>query len=412
MTEVPDAAPVQPEPTPPRALSMPEFVALMAMLAATISFSLDAMLPALPQIGRDLSPDAPNAAQLVIVSFMLGMGLGTLVAGPLSDAIGRKRTMIGGSVIYCAAAAWCTVAPSLEAIVAARIVQGIGAAGPRVTVQAMVRDLYSGRDQARVGSFVMMIFTLVPAVAPMIGAVIAGAFGWRGVFWSFVVFSAISGIWLMLRQPETLPPARRRPLSPTRMWAAMTEVLSHDNVRRSIALQTLVFGILFATVTSVQGVYDITFDRAESFPVWFGLVALLSGGASFLNARLVMRLGMPVLIRSGMTMQLVLSTALAVVTILGLMPEALAFPVFLIWQVGVFALAGLTMGNLTAIAMQPLGHVAGMASSVISAISTIAAVAVAAPIGLAFDGTQVPLTVGVALCAGLGLLLSRRLREA
>ena len=397
---------------PSRALSLPEFVALMAMLSATISFSLDAMLPALPEIGRDLAPDRPNAAQLVIVAFVLGMGLGTLVMGPLSDAIGRKRTMIGGAAIYCAAAAWCTVAPSLESIVIARVVQGIGASGPRVTVHAMVRDLYSGRDQARVGSFVMMIFTLVPGVAPVIGAALTDAFGWRGVFWSFVVFSAISASWLMLRQPETLPPDRRRPLSFARMGAALVEVLSHDNVRRSILLQTLVFGILFATVTSVQGIYDVTFGRADSFPVWFGFVALLSGLASFMNARLVGRLGMPFLIRSGMAMQLALSSVLAILTILGAMPTTLAFPVFVIWQVSVFALAGLTMGNLMAIAIQPMGHIAGMASSVISAVSTIAAVAVAAPIGLAFDGTQIPLTVGVALCAGAGVFLSRRLREA
>ncbi|MEM7491425.1 MAG: MFS transporter, partial [Pseudomonadota bacterium] len=165
----------------------------MAMLSATIAFSIDSMLPALPEIGRALSPEAPNAAQLVIVAFVFGMGVGTLFAGPLSDALGRKAVMLGGAGLYCAAAIWAAFAPSLEALLLARVVQGLGASGPRVAAQAMIRDLYMGRGMAKVLSFVMMTFTLVPAIAPLMGAVIMAGFGWRGIFWAFVVFSILSG---------------------------------------------------------------------------------------------------------------------------------------------------------------------------------------------------------------------------
>lgn len=415
MTARPEAPPPQPSravPRAPQALSLPEFVALMAMLTATVAFSIDAMLPALPEIGRALSPGMPNAAQLVIVGFVFGMGLGTLVVGPLSDAWGRRPVILGGALLYSVAAALCTVAPSLETMLAARILQGIGASGPRVASQAMIRDLYAGRGMARVSSFIMMTFTLVPAIAPLIGAGIIAGFGWRGVFWAFVVFSALGAAWLMLRQPETLPAGLRRPLDLGRLRGAAAEVLGHPNVRRAIWVQTLLFGVLYATIASVQPIYEQSFDRATSFPLWFGAVAIVAGGASFLNARLVERVGMLWLLRRALVGHLALSVLLAFLWVAGLVPEDLRFPLFVLWQVGAFSLAGLTLGNLNAIAMQPLGHIAGMAASVISSVSTILGVAVAAPIGLFFDGTPVPLVAGAALCTAIALGLAARLREA
>ena len=414
MTARPEAPPLQPtrmEPRAARVLALPEFVALMAMLTATVAFSVDAMLPALPEIGRALAPGSPNAAQLVIVGFVFGMGAGTLFVGPLSDAFGRRPVILGGAFLYCIAAALCTVAPSIETMLAARVLQGIGASGPRVASQAMIRDLYVGRGMARVSSFVMMTFTLVPAIAPLMGAGIIAGFGWRGVFWAFVAFSLIGGTWLWLRQPETLPPASRRPLDARRMMLAAAEVLGHPNVRRAIAVQTLLFGLLYATIASVQPIYEATFDRAGSFPLWFGAVAILAGGASFANARLVGRLGMLWLLRRALVAHLALSVILVATWLGALLPEGARFSTFVVWQVGTFSLAGLTIGNLNAIAMQPMGHIAGMAASVVSSVSTVLGVAVAVPVGLAFDGTPVPLMAGGAACAGLALWLARRLQE-
>ena len=194
-----------------RRLSMPEFIALIAMLFATIAFSIDAMLPALPEIAATLTPLDPNKAQLIVTSFVLGMGIGTLFAGPLSDSFGRRNVIVGGAVLYCAAAAIAMVAPSLETVLAARVLQGLGAAGPRVVSLALVRDLYKGREMARVVSFAMMIFTLVPAVAPLAASGIIAAWGWRAIFAAFILFAILAVVWMMLRQPETLPRAARRP---------------------------------------------------------------------------------------------------------------------------------------------------------------------------------------------------------
>lgn len=390
-------------------LGQTEFIALMAMLFATIAFSIDAMLPALPQIAAELSPDAPNRAQLIITSFVLGMGIGTFFVGPLSDTFGRKPVILCGAVAYCLAALVAWAAPSLETMLASRLLMGIGVAGPRIVSMAMMRDLYSGRQMAKVVSFTMMVFTLVPAIAPAFGTVIIAGFGWRSLFLAFVLFSGTASLWLLLRQPETLPPEARRPLAIAPLWQALREVLSHPVIRLAIAVQTLAFGALFATLSSTQQIFDQTYGRGDSFPFWFALIAVLSGLASFLNAKVVVRLGMRRLVSGTLAVQVALSLGMAVMTGLGLWPDALAFPAYILWTTGVFAMAGLTIGNLNAIALEPVGHIAGMAASVTLAIATVGSVILAIPLGQAFDGTVVPLCLGVAGCAALGYLLMRRM---
>ena len=392
-------------------LSRAEFVALMAMLFSTIAFSIDAMLPALPQIAADLSPDAPNRAQLVLTSFVLGMGLGTFFTGPLSDAFGRKPVLLAGTALYMLAALLGALAQSLPLLLAARLLQGIGAAGPRVVSLAIIRDLYAGRGMARLMSFVMLIFTLVPVLAPTIGAVIIHFAGWRGVFFAFVIFALLSGLWFALRQPETLPPERRRPLEWAPLLEALKEVLAHPTVRIAIMIQALVFGSLFGMLSSSQPIFDITFGEGENFPYWFGAIAITTASANILNARLVMRLGMRRMVHAALLMQLLASGLMILLLATNALSGHAALAAYVLWQTSVFFMVGLTLGNLNAIAMEPLGHVAGMAASVIGAVSTVAAVLIAAPLGLAFDGTPLPLAIGIFLCVALALMLMQKIRE-
>lgn len=380
-----------------------EFIALQAMLMAITAFAIDAMLPALPDIAQQLSPGNPNRAQLIVTSFVLGMGIGTLFAGPISDAYGRKPVIIAGFAVFCVGAALASVAQSLEMLLAARVLQGLGVAAPRIVPVALIRDLYSGREMASIISFATMIFMLMPAVAPAFGTVIIQGFGWRGLFASFIVFAVFSALWLGLRQPETLPPANRRPLRPKLLWQGLREVLSHHTVVMCIAVMTMGFGVLFGTLSSTQQIFDITFRRGESFALWFGLIALLSLPAGFLNARLVGRLGMRRLVTLTFLAQLGITVIVLVLIRSAILPDQYAFAAYVVWAVSVFSMANIVFGNLNAIALAQLGHIAGLASSVVIAAATVLAVAVAAPLGLMFDGTPVPLLVGVAVLLALAI---------
>src|SRR3989338_286649 len=388
-------------------LSQGEVIALIAALFATIAISIDAMLPAMPEIAATLSPDAPNRAQLVVTSFVFGMGLGTLIAGPLSDAFGRKIIILLGSALYVVAAIACYFAKTLDFLLIARVVQGFGAAAPRVVSTAMVRDLFSGREMARVMSFVMMVFTLVPVVAPLRGKAVICAAGWDAIFLVYVVFSIIILLWMGLRQPETLAVAARRPLSVAALWAATKEVFSSRVVLVSIIAQSLTLAALFATLSSMQGIFEQRFDRATSFPSWFALIAMVSMGGSIINAKVVIRLGMRKVVTRTYAGVVVLTLILLGITSAGLMPEPLAFPAHILWSIALFAMMGLSMGNLNALAMEPVGHIAGFASSVIGAIATVVSVVLAVPVGLAFDGTARPLMAGVLVFISMALLSMR-----
>ncbi|MEX1662418.1 multidrug effflux MFS transporter [uncultured Thioclava sp.] len=394
-------------PTARSPLSLPELTVMLASLTATVAFSIDAMMPALPQIAAELSPDAINRAQLVLTAFVLGMGVGTLFAGPISDAIGRKLTIAGGIAIYIVGALMAAHAQSLEALLIARVVQGLGAAAPRITVMALVRDLFAGREMARVTSFIMMIFILVPAVAPSVGAMIISFYGWRGVFWAFIVFGLIGVSWLWLRQPETLAPENRRPLSVSKLSAAAREVLAHYEVRIYIVTITLGFGQMFALLSSAQQLYA-AHGVTDTFPMWFAMGALLAGTGSVFNARYVMRLGMRKIVKASYIMQIIVSSVMLVLVLTGLTAGASGLPLVFLYTVSVFWMAGVTFGNLNALALEHMGHIAGMAASIVTAISTVGAVLIAAPVGLLFNGTALPIVIATLICSSLAWWLIRK----
>lgn len=393
----------------PKRLSQPEFIAMMAMIFATIAFSIDAMLPALPQIGAELTAQDPNRAQLILTVFIAAMGLGTFLTGPLSDAFGRRPVILGGSAIYILGAVLVYVAPSLETVLAARFLQGLGVAGPRAVGLAVVRDLYSGRDMARISSFIMVVFTLVPAMAPLMGEFIIALSDWRGIFLAFAAFSIISVGWFMARQGETLPPERRRPFRAASLWAGLKEVTGHPLVRMSILMQILSFGCLFTLLSTVQPIYDLSYSRADSFPEWFMVVSLIAGTSSLLNAWAVGRYGIRPVLLWAFAIQVCLSGMVALLSALSGTP---GFAIFLIWQISIFFQAGLTIGNINALGLEPMGHMAGLASSMISSLATLGAALLAIPVGLSFDGTPLRIAAWVCAFSVLALILVIRLPRA
>ena len=384
---------------PSQVMGRTEFIALMAMMFATVAFSMDAMLAAIPDIADEIADGSVSHAAWILTSFVAGMGLGTFFAGPLSDAFGRKPIVYVGVVIYIlsAMAAWTT--SSLEWILFARFCQGLGAAGPRVVSMAMVRDLFSGREMARIVSIAMTIFILVPAIAPALGQLIINAFGWRSIFGAFIVFSLIVVVWVATRYTESLEIEDRRPLQMGLMIDAVKQLLTHKTVRLSILIQTLMLAMLFSTLILIQPIYDQIYDRAETFPLWFGAVALFSGASSLLNAYIVTRFGMYKVVTRTLFIQVIIG---GIVLIALFLFPAISFPLFVFWQFCLFSQAGLTMGNLNAISMEPMGHIAGMAASVVGSISTLGGALIASPVSLFLSDTPAPLIItvlGFGLCA-------------
>jgi len=392
-------------------ISTAEFVAIMAMLVATVAISIDGLLPALSIIAKELTPLRPNNAQIILSSFVAGMAIGTLIVGPLSDSYGRKPIIYGGAFIYILTSVVCVVSQSLELILVARFLQGVGASAPRVVAQALVRDFYKGREMARISSFIMIVFALVPAVAPLLGSFVMFAFDWRAIFFMFIAFVAISTTWMGLRINETISEENRVKFNLRNLIAAFREVLSHPLILSAVITLVFAYSILFVGIFLIQPVFERVFGRPESFPYWFAAIALLAASSSYVNARLVRRLGMRMLTNIAFRTQVGLSTIILLVFGLGYFDGEFGFFCFLFWMFSIFFQAGLTMGNLTALAMEPVGHIAGTAASLISAIATIGSVFLAAIVGQFFDGTPIAMIVGITLFASFGAVSAHRLKR-
>ncbi len=390
-------------------LSRNEFIALLAMLFATIAFSIDAMLPALPEIGAELSPSDVNKAQLVIGLFVLGMGVGTFVTGPLSDAFGRKPVIIATSLLFSASALTAWMSESLWLLLVARFFQGLGAAGPRVAGLALIRDLFAGREMAKIVSFVFMIFTIVPALAPSLGALIIHLSSWRFIFLAFALFSTMTTLWLWARQPETLSVEDRIPLNARRLWNALVETFSIPMVRLSMVVQGCCLAMLFGTISSTQSIYDVVYDQGDHFHLWFAATAGIAATSNVLNALLVERFGMRYMVSAALGVQICVSGLMVVLGMLDMLSGQFGLWIWFGWSATIFFMIGLTMGNLNALALEPLGHIAGVASSVTGSVSTVIGALIAVPMGLAFDGTVRPLAIGVFAVTLIGFLLIRKM---
>lgn len=368
---------------PTHRLSQWEFVPLTAMLFATIAYSIDAMLPALTVMGAELSPLDPERATLAVGIFVLGMGIGTLFAGPLSDSFGRRPIIILGFAIYILAAIGAASANTLEALLGCRLLQGFAVAGPRIVALALVRDLYKGDQMAAVNSYALSIFITVPAVAPLIGQGLMNAYNWRAIFVSFVVFAVVTCAWFALRQPETLPKAKRNPLSFVSLWSACKLCFSDRVFVLSMIALTLTFSVLFGMVSSVQPIYAEAFDAEDSFPLFFAASAVVSIPGNFLNGRFVHRFGMRMMIKWALLLQL--GTTMIALAALG--AGFMNIWVFFAWMSALMFCMGFIFPNLTALALEPMGQIAGFAAAINGSLSTMGAAMLAIPIGLSFDGT-------------------------
>ena len=372
-----------------------EFVALAAAMQSTQALAIDSMLPALPAIVRARGVSNPNHGQWIVTAYMAGLGLGQLFWGLLSDRFGRRPVLLGGLALYVVAALSCGLAGSFETLLAGRCLHGIAAASVTV-VRSAVRDQYSGRPMARVMSLMFMVFLTVPILAPSFGQLVLAAASWRYIFIACGLFGALVWVWACLRLPETLHPEYRLSLRPRRVLVAARLVLGDRISIFYTFASSLLFGALIAYVAMVQQVFADVFRRANLMPVMFAVCAVFMGVAAYGNSRLVERLGMRLISHTALLVFLGVAASHLVIAALG--REGMW--TFVALQGVTMAAFSLAASNFGAMAMEPVGSVAGMGASLQGCISTGAAALVAALIGRAYHGSIVPIPRG-ALCCGL-----------
>jgi MFS transporter, DHA1 family, multidrug resistance protein len=378
------------------------------MMISLVALSIDALLPALPEIGKDLGVQRANDNQLIISLLFLGMAVGQMVYGPLSDSTGRKPAILAGFGLFITGCLLSLFATSFPVLLTGRVMQGAGAAGPRIVTVALVRDQYEGRAMARVMSFVMAVFILVPVIAPAVGQGILIVAHWRAIFGAYLGLALIASTWFALRQPETLAPLQRLPFSLKRIAMAIREIFANRIALGYTITLGLIFGAFLGYLNSAQQIFQVQYGLGVQFPLYFAVLALSIGSASFLNARLVMRYGM----RSLSSWSTLTIGGLSVVfwTIAYALAGQPPLWALMIYFLISFFCIGVLFGNLNALAMEPLGHIAGVGAAVVGSFSTLISLALGTLIGQSYNNTVLPL-VGGFMILSLASVLTMRWAE-
>lgn len=379
-----------------------EFVALMASLMSIVALSIDALLPALPQIGLSLGITNPNDNQLLITMIFLGLGSGQLIFGPLSDSFGRKPIIYIGFVVFIIASIVCVTAESLEMMIVGRIFQGIGISSPRSLSISIIRDEFSGDYMAKILSIVVMFFILVPVVAPTLGQVLLNFFNWESIFYFNMVFGGIIMIWFWLRQPETLAKEKRIKFTKHLFIDGTKEFFKYKEAVAFTVVSGFITGSFMVYLSTSQQIFQDQYNLADMFPYIFASLAISVGLATYLNSQLVMKYGMMRIAYTASVAYALISVLYVVIFWSGANPSIEILITFFAMQ---FFAVGFLFGNLRALAMQPLGHIAGIGAAINGFVSTVMAVPIANYIGGFVKDSVLPLFIGFSIFGVLSVLV-------
>lgn len=392
MSDTNETAPNAGHPQGKPALGLIEFVALMATMTSLVALSIDAMLPALLQIGEALKVEEEHHTHLIVTVFFMGMAFGQMFFGPFSDSRGRRLTILIGLFIFAIGTFVCMFATNLETMLVGRVIQAFGVSGPRIAAMAIIRDLYVGDAMARVMSFIMMVFILVPMIAPMVGQAVMAFFGWYHIFTLFLIVATLAGTWFFSRQGETLPRHRRRPFSFKQFYLSSKFILTHATVMGYTFAMAGIFGSFLAYLSASQTIFQVYYGVGDMFPYIFAVLAFSIGLASYFNGTMVMKFGMRRLCR--FALKGVNGFAVVYLALLlaydGLPPLVLTVATMFVG----FFFVGILFGNLNALAMQPLGEMAGLGAAIIGSLSSLFSVPIALFIDSFLSGNLYPIGVG------------------
>lgn len=385
-----------------------EFIALFALLMSLTALTIDAMLPALPLIARDLLITDSNDTQLVISMFILGSVFGEMLFGAFSDAYGRRKTVVAGVACYLVGTLIAIFSQSLTLLLLGRVLQGFGISGSRIGARALIRDLYRGEQMAQIMSVIMVIFILVPMMAPLLGQVIMLQFGWRAIFVAFLIFSVLVLSWFLLRQPETLLPERRIPLSFSNLFHCLKLILGHRRVMAYCSVTGLTFGAMLVYLSTSQAMFSDFYQVVDEFPLYFALLAAGVGASAFINSRIVVRYGM----HRVSVWALLGMTAVGLLLLLGTWFNFGVPPMWLFLSCFMFILffMGFIFGNINAMSMEWLGGMAGIGNSVVGSLSSLMSVTVAVLVGQLYNATAYPVVICFTTVALISLALLRYAR--
>ncbi|SHN08071.1 multidrug effflux MFS transporter [Polaribacter sp. KT 15] len=386
-----------------------EFIIVMASLMSLVALAIDALLPAITDIGLSINVTDSQNNQLLITMIFLGLGFGQLISGPLSDSFGRKPVIYVGFIVFAFASLVCIFSKNLEMMIFGRILQGIGLSAPRTISIAMVRDRFSGNYMAKVMSFVVVIFILVPVVAPAIGKIMLDSYGWKSIFYSQLVFGLFVMLWLWKRQPETLKVANRKKFKLSLFISGTKEFIKHKNAVIFTLFSGFITGSFMVYLSASQQIFEKQYHLKEEFPFIFAGLAISIGIATFLNGTLVVRLGMFKLVK----IFTVLFTLIPIIYISIFYGESnpSIYVLITFFAIQFFAI-GFLFGNTRALAMEPIGHIAGIGAAINGFFSTIMAVPIATYIGGFLDKTALPLFIGFFICGLIALCLIQYLNIA
>lgn len=386
-----------------------EFIALMASLMSIVALSIDALLPAFPEIGASInSLDATEHQKLVTMIF-LGLGVGQLFFGPLSDAIGRKKVVYLGMFITLLASLVCVFSPNLEWMLFGRIIQGIGLSTSRSISISMIRDMYKGDVMAKVMSFVTAFFILIPVVAPAYGKLVLDLANWQAIFYSQMVITIIVGVWFWKRQPETLKPEYKQPFTAKMFWDGFKEFLKYKESVAFTIISGLITGAFLVYLSASQHIFEDQYGLKESFPYIFAGLAISIGLSTLSNGTLVLRFGMRKLSLTALILFCIIALAFVALYMDGPNPNVYVLVAFLSLQ---FFCLGFMWGNFRSIAMEPIGHIAGIGAAINGFFSTVVSIPIATFIGLFVDTHVYPLFLGLAVCGLLSLTIFLYIRKA
>jgi DHA1 family bicyclomycin/chloramphenicol resistance-like MFS transporter len=376
------------------AIGFTEFVILVASMMACQALAIDAMLPAFPIIVRVLHVSNENHGQWILTAYMVGMGCGQLFWGMMSDRFGRRPVLLGGLAVYVVAALLCGLSNSFQALLIWRFIHGLAAASVTVS-RSVIRDLYSGRAMARVMSLTFVVFLMAPVIAPSVGQLVLLMAPWRYIFIVCGVFGTVVGLWASLRLKETLHPEYRMTLSRSHVASAVRLVAGNRTSLCYTLALTVMFGSIMAYVGMVQQIFSEVFLRPGLMPTMFALCAVTMGVAAFLNSRFVERLGMRLISHTALMCFIGITALHVVIAAMGW--ERLW--TFVALQAATMACFSLSVSNFGAMAMEPIGSVAGIGASLQGFTSTFGGALLGAFIGRQFNGSTLPLAVG---CLGCG----------